>query len=121
MGPPKPGVVVIAFTIRSTSPTSRKTRSRSFGLAASAITPAAPGTSSTSKRIVSSLRATPATRQPSAAKSVASTRPRFRAPKTRSAGIADLCGDAGELRDDLVSVRLQRVFLAVRHEVDVEL
>src|SRR5207247_6194835 len=86
IGPPKLGVVVIAFTTRSTSPTSRKTRSSSFGFAASAITPTAAGTSPTSTRIVFSLRATPATRQPSAANSVASTRPRLRAPKTRSVG-----------------------------------
>jgi hypothetical protein len=30
-------------------------------------------------------------------------------------------GDAGELRDDLLSIGLERLLLAVRHQVDVEL
>src|SRR5439155_15532712 len=93
----------------------------SAGFEASAITPTAPGTSSVNTRIVFSLRATPATRQPSAANSLASTRPRFLAPKTRSVGTETLGGDARELRDDLVAVRSQRLLLPVGHEVDVEL
>src|SRR5437870_5761114 len=32
-----------------------------------------------------------------------------------------LCGDAAELRNDLVAVRPERLFLAVGHQVDVEL
>jgi hypothetical protein len=89
IGPPERGVVVIALTIRSTSPTSAKTRSTSFGFEASAVTPTAPGTSSTNSLIVSSVLATPATRQPSAAKSPARTRPSCRAPKTRSVGTGE--------------------------------
>src|SRR3954464_13667386 len=38
-----------------------------------------------------------------------------------SATMPSLSSDAGELRDDLVAVRLQRLFLALRHQVDVEL
>src|SRR3954454_19101890 len=38
-----------------------------------------------------------------------------------SATMPSLSSDAGELRDDLVAVRLQRLFLALRHQVDVDL